>query len=70
MREKIKFFIGRIREGRLREMWRETKWIYAYARHYWLTMIFYTALGLVNTVIGLLSSLVSRDLVDTRQAKL
>lgn len=64
MKEKIKFFIGRIREGRLQEMWRETKWIYGYARRYWLAMIFYTALGMVSTVIALLTSLVSRDLVD------
>ena len=64
MKEKIKFFIGRIHEGRLQEMWRETKWIYGYARHYWLAMIFYTALGMVGTVIGLLTSLVSRDLID------
>ena len=64
MKEKLKFYIKRIREGRLREMWGQTKWIYSYARRYWLSMILYTALGMVGTVVALLSSFVSRDLVD------
>ena len=45
-------------------MWEETLWIYSYGRHYIKPMIFYTALGLVSTVLSLLMSLVSRDLVD------
>lgn len=64
MREKLRFYINRIKEGRLQEMWGQTKWIYAYARRYWLAMIFYTLLGLVNSVVMLFSSFVSRDLVD------
>ncbi len=64
MREKIKFIIGRIKAGRLQEMWKQTLWIYQYARHYWLIMLFYTLLGMVGTAIALCTSLVSRDLVD------
>ncbi len=64
MKKKVKFLIGRIKAGRLGEMWKQTLWIYQYARHYWLTMIFYTLLGMVGTVIALLTSLVSKDLVD------
>lgn len=64
MKERIKFIIGRIRAGRLQEMWRETVWIYEYARKYWLAMIFYTLLGLVGTVVSLCTSMVSKDLVD------
>lgn len=64
MREKITFLIGRIKAGRLKEMKRQTLWIYQYAKHYWLIMIFYTLLGLVGTVVSLLSSIVSKDLVD------
>lgn len=64
MLERIKFYLGRIRAGRLQEMWRQTLWIYQYAKRYWLIMIFYTALGMVNTVISLITGLVSRDLVD------
>ena len=64
MKQRIQFYLNRIKEGRLQEMWLQTKWIYSYARHYWKAMIFYTALGMVGTVVSLLSSLVSRDLVD------
>jgi ABC-type multidrug transport system fused ATPase/permease subunit len=64
MKDKFRFIIKRIKAGRLKEMWRQTVWIYQYARHYWVAMIFYTLLGLVGTAVSLLSSLVSRDLVD------
>lgn len=64
MREKLRFIVRRIKEGRLKEMWRQTLWIYQYAKNYWVAMIFYTLLGMVGTVISLLTSLVSKDLVD------
>lgn len=64
MKEKLLHIIGRIREGMLKDMWRQTKWIYTYARHYWLAMIFYTVLGLVGTGLGLGASIVSKDMVD------
>lgn len=64
MNEKITFYIKRIKEGRLKEMWRQTKWIYQYARHYWIAMAAYTALGMSSTLIALATSLISKDLVD------
>lgn len=64
MRNKLIFYFKRIKEGRLQEMWRQTKWIYRYARKYWLVMFFYTALGMVSTVLALITGLVSKDLVD------
>ncbi len=64
MKEKLAFIVSRIRAGRLREMWMQTRWIYQYVRKYWAVMIFYTLLGMVSTVVSLFSSLVSRDLVD------
>ena len=64
MKERILFYINRIKAGRLQEMWKQTKWIYLYAKRYWLAMIFYTGLGVFGTVISLLMSMVSRDLVD------
>ena len=56
--------MGRIKAGRLKEMQRQTIWIYQYARRYWKAMIFYTLLGMSGTLIGLFTSMVSRDLVD------
>lgn len=64
MKEKILFYIGRIKAGRLKEMWQQTKWIYSYGKRYWIAMVFYTALGLVGTLVSLFSSFVSRDLIN------
>lgn len=64
MKSKLKFFIKRIKEGRLKEMWAQTKWIYQYAKSHWGAMIFYTLLGLSGTVISIGASLVSKDLVN------
>lgn len=64
MKEKLLFIIGRIKAGRLQEMWVQTKWIYQYVRRYWVVMIFYTLLGMFSTVVSLVSSLVSRNLID------
>lgn len=61
---RIKFYIERIKSGRLKEMQKQTVWIYHYAKHYWLAMVFYTLLGLLGTLVSLAASLVSRDLVD------
>ncbi len=64
IKERIKFYTGRIKEGRLKEMWRQTKWIYGYAKRYWVAMIFYTLLGMSGVLTGLFSSWVSKDVVD------
>lgn len=60
----MKHYYNRIREGVLTEMWQETLWIYQYARSYWKAMFFYTFLGLAVTAVSLISSLISRDMVD------
>lgn len=64
IKERVHFYLSRIKAGRLQEMWGQILWIYQYARRYWLAMIFYTFLGLVGTVVSLGSSFVSRDLIN------
>ena len=64
MLEKFRHYRERIKEGMLRDKWRQTLWIYEYARLYWKQMIFYTLLGLAGTLVSLISSLISRDMVD------
>ena len=65
----IKHILKRIKEGMLKKMWLETKWIYGYARQYWKQIIIYTLIGLGGTVLGFTASIISKDLVDiiTRQ---
>ncbi|MCR5727724.1 MAG: ABC transporter ATP-binding protein/permease [Lachnospiraceae bacterium] len=64
MKEKIRFYLMRIKSGRLKEMKRQTKWIYSYAKRYWGAMIFYTLLGFSGTLVSLFSSWLSKNLID------
>ncbi len=64
MKERIHFYLNRIKSGRLQEMWKQTKWIYQYVRQYWGAMVFYTLLGMLGTVVSLISSWISKELVD------
>lgn len=61
---RIKHYYEQVKKGRLKEMMADVKWIYKYGKDHVFAIIIYTALGLSGVVIGLLSSLVSRDLVD------
>lgn len=60
----IKRILGRIRDGRLKELAGEWLWMYAYVRRYWWLIAIYTALGSFGSLLGLGTSMVSRDLVD------
>lgn len=64
MRERIRFYWQRIREGRLKSMMNQTIWIYGYVRKFWLAIILYTGIGLAGTGTSLFTSLLSKDLVD------
>lgn len=60
----LSFYVKRVKEGRIKEMISQIKWIYGYGKKHWKAIIIYTLLGLTGTVITLLSSFVSKDLVD------
>ena len=64
MKEKIKLLKKHMKDGTFQKMKVQTKWIYQYAKRYWKAMILYTLLGLLGTVFSLISSLISKDLVD------
>ncbi|MBO4615985.1 MAG: ABC transporter ATP-binding protein [Lachnospiraceae bacterium] len=64
MFKKVNHYAKRIKEGRLKEIVAQLKWIYRYARSHKFAIGIYTLLGLSGTVVSLLGSLVSRDLVD------
>ncbi len=62
--EFIKKFINKWIDGSIDKVISEIKWIYLYAKKYWMAMIFYTAIGLVGTLVSFGTSLVSKDLID------
>ena len=64
MKERISLIWKHFKQGSLQKIWLQTLWIYQYGKHYWKSMLIYTLLGLTGTVVSLISSLISKDLVD------
>ena len=60
----MRHYIQRIKEGRLKQIMGEVLWMYAYVRRYWLLIGVYILLGASGSVLGLGTSVVSKDLVD------
>lgn len=64
MISKFKHYINRIKEGKLVEMRTESIWLFNYGKKHILAIVLYTIVGLSGILLGLLSSLNSKDLVD------
>ena len=62
--ELLKKIIKKIREGYLKEMYSEVRWMYQYVKRYWTSICFYIAAGIFSTVMSLGGSLVSKNLID------
>lgn len=62
--ESIKIIIGKIKDGSIKEMWEEFKWMMSYAKNYKKEIIFYIFLGMFSTVMTLASSVASKELID------
>ena len=60
----LRKIIDKLRQGFLRELLAETRWIYSYAAHYRNGILLYILLGLLSTVLGLGSSVASKYLID------
>ena len=60
----VRHYIQRIKEGRLKQIMGEVLWMYTYVRRYWLLIGVYILLGASGSVLGLGTSVVSKDLVD------
>ena len=60
----VKHYIQRIKEGRLKQLIAELLWMCAYVRRYWLLIAVYILLGASGSLLGLGTSMVSKDLVD------
>lgn len=60
----IKKVIKKIKEGLLKEMWMEAKWMYQYINRYKFAVLFYLILGITSTIMGLGGSVLSKYLID------
>ncbi len=54
----------KIVDGTLREMWQEAKWMYKYIRRYRAVVFIHITLGVVATLMSLLSSVGMRRMID------
>lgn len=45
-------------------MYEETRWMYKYAKRYWMSICFYIGAGIFGTCMGLGSSVLSKHLID------
>jgi ABC-type multidrug transport system fused ATPase/permease subunit len=54
----------KIRDGSLREMWSETRWMIKYIRRYRFVILIHILLGIVGTCMSLLSSIGMKRLID------
>ena len=59
--EKIK---SKIKDGSFRDMWYEAKWMYKYIHRYRLIILIHILLGVLGTLMSLMSSLAMRELID------
>lgn len=60
----LKKIIQRIKDGMLKEMYIEAKWMYKYVDKYKWSVVFYIILGILGTAMGLASSVASKNLID------
>lgn len=60
----LKKIIKKLKEGFLRELITETRWIYGYASGYRGAAVLYILLGLASTAAGLASGVASKYLID------
>lgn len=60
----LRRLIQKIREGKLKKLLAELVWMYVYVRRFWMWIGGYVILGAVGSALGLVTSMVSRNLVD------
>lgn len=64
MAKSLRHYMNRIKQGAIKELKKQVAWVYDYAKKHRAAIVLYTLIGMSGTVVSLISSLVSRDLVD------
>ncbi len=62
--ESLRILISRWKDGTFGEIIDDWKWIFSYSKKYKGAIIFYTLLGVFSSTMGLVSSVVSKYLID------
>ena len=62
--ESIKMILQKLKDGSIKQMWDEFKWMFSYGKNYKKEIIFYTFLGIFSTIMTLISSIASKELIN------
>ena len=62
--ESIKMILQKLKDGSIKQMWEEFKWMFSYGKNYKKEIIFYTFLGIFSTIMTLISSIASKELIN------
>ncbi|MDO4617453.1 MAG: ABC transporter ATP-binding protein [Lachnospiraceae bacterium] len=62
--ESIRILVSRWKDGTFGEILDDWKWIFSYSKKYKGAIVFYTLLGVFSSTMGLVSSVVSKYLID------
>lgn len=60
----VQALLNKLDDGTFSEFFDDWKWIFSYSRKYKWIIVFYTLLGVLSTTLGLVSSVVSKYLID------
>lgn len=60
----VQYIINLIDDGTFRDFFGDWKWIFSFSRKYRWVIAFYTVLGIISSSLSLLSSVISKYLVD------
>ena len=61
----VRILRQRAKDGTLREIWDDWKWIWSFCRGHWNAILLYTLCGIVSSGIGLAAGIVSKYLIDS-----
>ena len=64
MKDKLLLIWKHLKPEYLQKMWLQSKWIWQYGKRYWKSMVVYTLLGIAGSGVSLVSSFISKDLID------
>ena len=62
--EFLKIMAGKVKDGSLKAMWGDWKWIWSFSRKRRGSVILYTLFGILSSALGLLAGVLSKYLID------
>ena len=62
--ESLEILVKKWMDGSLTEIIDDWKWIFTYSRRHKWAIVFYTIMGLISTTLGIISSLMSKFMLD------